>query len=154
MIVKEFIQGGKLIRQYSDEGYTLLQVETGIEYGMAVDVYPCQYTYEETTNLIDEPGKTPADIKEELTSAVQKYMDNKARERGYDDILKAVSYRGDAVNETFAKEAEACFVWRSAVWTKCYAILAEIEADLRGIPTVEELIAELPKLVWPDEVAE
>ena len=54
MIIQELIQDGKLIRQYSDEGYTLLQVETGIEYSDAVDTYPSKYTYIETSNLIEE----------------------------------------------------------------------------------------------------
>ena len=148
MIVKELIQNGKFIRQYSDMGYTLLQLETGIEYGMAVDIYPCMYTYEETSNLIDEPIQTPDEVQAELTAAVQIYMDNRARERGYDDILKATSYRGDTINPTFAKEAELCFVWRSQVWTRCYEILAEVEAGVRPIPSKEELIAELPKLDW------
>ena len=57
MIVKEFIQDGKLVKQYSDKGYTLLQVETGIEYNEAIDVYPSQYTYKETDKLIDSEQK-------------------------------------------------------------------------------------------------
>ena len=39
-----------LIRHFSDEGKKLLQVETGIVYGEAVDVIPCRYTYEEITD--------------------------------------------------------------------------------------------------------
>ncbi len=42
----------RLIRHYSDEGFYLLQVETGIEYSDAVDIIPCRYTYEETDNSI------------------------------------------------------------------------------------------------------
>ena len=41
------------IRRYSDEGYYLLQVETGYKYAEAVDVYPSSYTYEETDELIE-----------------------------------------------------------------------------------------------------
>ena len=44
-----------LIRHYSDEGYLICQMDTGIEYIEAVDVYPCKYTYVETEHLIPQP---------------------------------------------------------------------------------------------------
>ena len=56
MIQTELLKNGTLIRHYSDEGKMLLQVETGLEYAEAVDVVPCQYTYEETENDIEEGG--------------------------------------------------------------------------------------------------
>ena len=42
-----------LIRHYSDT-YTIIQVETGNEYGEAIDKYPCEYTYVESDNPLDE----------------------------------------------------------------------------------------------------
>lgn len=54
MIKTELLQDGTLIRHYSDIGMKLLQVETGIEYDEAVDVIPCQYTYEETENPLED----------------------------------------------------------------------------------------------------
>lgn len=36
------------IRHYSDAGFKIRQVETGLVYDDAVDVIPCRYTYEET----------------------------------------------------------------------------------------------------------
>ena len=42
------------IRHYSDSGYKIRQVETGELYNDAVDVVPCQYTYEETDEPIDD----------------------------------------------------------------------------------------------------
>lgn len=44
----------ELIEHYSDNGVFIKQVETGIEYSSAVDVYPCRYTYEETDKPIEE----------------------------------------------------------------------------------------------------
>lgn len=102
--------------------------------------------YEVEENPIYVP--TEEEIRKQLTDGVQSYMDSVAQTRGYDDILKAISYRGDTVNTTFAQEGEACFTWRSQVWTKYYAILAEVKAGNRAIPTLEEVIAELPVLVW------
>lgn len=48
MVQTEILQDGKLIRHYSDCGKALLQVETGLVYDEAVDIVPCQYSYEET----------------------------------------------------------------------------------------------------------
>ena len=53
MIRTELLNDGKLIRHYSDSGMKLLQVETGVMYDEAVDVVPCRYTYEETTEPIE-----------------------------------------------------------------------------------------------------
>lgn len=53
MIKTELLQDEKLIRHYSDCGMKLLQVETGIVYDEAIDIVPCQYTYEETDQRVD-----------------------------------------------------------------------------------------------------
>ena len=49
-----------LIRHYTDdpEHKTLLQVETGVEYDDAVDLYPCAFTYEEIDKPIEEEQET------------------------------------------------------------------------------------------------
>ena len=53
MIKTELLNDGTLIKHYSDAGFMLLQVETGIKYADPVDVVPCMYTYEETDEVID-----------------------------------------------------------------------------------------------------
>lgn len=53
MIKTEYLNDGTLIKHYSDAGFMLLQAETGIKYSEPVDVVPCQYTYEETDELIE-----------------------------------------------------------------------------------------------------
>jgi hypothetical protein len=54
MIRTELLKDGTLIRHYSDSGMKLLQVETGMVYDEAIDVVPCQYTYEETENPVEQ----------------------------------------------------------------------------------------------------
>ena len=54
MIVRERIEGTNLIKTYSDEGYYILQVETGIEYAEAIDIETAPYTYQETDHKIEE----------------------------------------------------------------------------------------------------
>ena len=53
MIKTEYLNEGTLIKHYSDAGFMLLQVETGIKYYDPVDIVPCRYTYEETDEPID-----------------------------------------------------------------------------------------------------
>ena len=54
MILTEYLNDGTLIKHYSDAGFMLLQVETGAKYSDPIDVVPCRYTYEETSELIDD----------------------------------------------------------------------------------------------------
>lgn len=53
MILTEYLNDNTLIKHYSDKGFLLLQVETGLKYSDPVDMIPCPYTYEETNELID-----------------------------------------------------------------------------------------------------
>ena len=53
-IKTELVDNGGRIRHYSDNGFRILQVETGIVYDEAVDVLPCRYTYTETNEAIPE----------------------------------------------------------------------------------------------------
>ena len=50
IIVEQFSEN--LIRHYSDKGVKIKQVETGLIYDEAIDLIPCQYTYEETDEII------------------------------------------------------------------------------------------------------
>lgn len=90
---------------------------------------------------------TAEEIQLKLTQLVQIFMDVKVQERGYDSILSACSYVDTGI-ERFDREGELCRVWRSAVWNKCYEILAEVQSGKRDVPTEEELIEMLPKLEW------
>lgn len=62
MIVTEYFMTRKdgvvLNRTYSDEGFYILQNETGIEYSEAVDVEGAPYTYSETDKLIEVEEET------------------------------------------------------------------------------------------------
>lgn len=53
MIKTEYLNDGTLIKHYSDAGYLLLQNETGAKYAEPIDLVPCQYTYTETDELVD-----------------------------------------------------------------------------------------------------
>ena len=53
MIIEEFLNDNTLVKHYSDEGYILLQNETGNKYQETIDVVPCPYTYSETDEKIE-----------------------------------------------------------------------------------------------------
>lgn len=56
MIQVEYLNDGALIKHYSDTGMLMRQEETGLLYGEAIDVMPCQYTYTETNEPADVEG--------------------------------------------------------------------------------------------------
>ena len=98
---------------------------------------------------IEAEPPTPEEIQANLTQAVQAHMDKTAQERHYDDIFTATSYVNSS-DPVFAAEASALLLWRDQVWRLCYTILDEVKAGVRPIPSVTELLNELPKFVWPE----
>ena len=96
---------------------------------------------------IPEPP-TPGQIIAQCTGAVQQHLDTFARTRNYDGILSAATYATSQVPK-FKAEGQYAVEARDATWAKCYEVLAAVEAGSRPIPTPDELIAELPALVWP-----
>ncbi|MDX1159423.1 hypothetical protein GOL34_30950, partial [Sinorhizobium medicae] len=84
-------------------------------------------------------------------AAIQAHLDAKARERQYDGIQTAITYRGDP-NPQFSAEGEALFAWRSAVWTYSTAELVKVLAGERAEPSLEEFMAELPAFQWPPQL--
>ena len=103
---------------------------------------------------VPEPSKEEieAQLQKQLTDAVQVALDNFAKTRGYDGIMSACSY-SNSTDAQFKLEADYCIQLRDTTWRMGYAILAEVKAGNRPVPTVEELIAELPvgSAKWPDE---
>ena len=64
MIQTEYMNGGTLIRHYSDAGYMLKQVETGLLYPDPVDLVPCPHTYIETDIPVDPEENVEPDTPE------------------------------------------------------------------------------------------
>lgn len=58
MIIREFYltreDGVNLYKTYSDQGFKIKQIETGVVYDEAIDVENAPYTYEETDELIEQ----------------------------------------------------------------------------------------------------
>ena len=83
----------------------------------------------------------------EYSEAVQEHLDAEAKTKLYDNIMSACSYASGT--GTYATEGQAALTWRIAVWEYVEQVLADVEAETRTLPTVSELIAELPAMTWP-----
>jgi len=99
--------------------------------------------------LQDAPAPTAAQVEAQKVALVQAHMDAKARGLRYDSIANAITYADEPAVPKFQAEGLAFRTWRSLVWARCYAILAEVQAGEREIPTDDELIGELPLLDLP-----
>lgn len=75
----------------------------------------------------------------------QLHLDVKAKTHGYDSILSATTF-ATFTNSHHEAEGQACIKWRDAVWS------AEFES-MKGNPTIDMLIASLPKIDWPILIA-
>ena len=57
MIIREFFKtredGVNLYRTYSNQGFMVRQIETGVLYSEPIDIEDALYTYEETDELIE-----------------------------------------------------------------------------------------------------
>lgn len=70
MIQVEYLNGGTLVRHYSDKEVLLLQNETGVKYADPIDVVPCAYTYSET----EEPIENEEEVVDENEATIEDYQ--------------------------------------------------------------------------------
>ena len=97
---------------------------------------------------IDNPPTyvpTQEEIIQSFKDAIQNTLDDEAKIKGYDNIVSACSYAG--YPNVFQAEAVAFGQWRANVWAYGYAELDKVIAGTRPVPTIAEIIAELPALV-------
>jgi hypothetical protein len=86
-------------------------------------------------------------LKEQVVTTIQTLLDNTARSRGYDDIVSLCTYANSTIPK-FKAEGQAGVDWRDACWAKCYQIMSEVQGGTRSIPTPEEILSELPNIIW------
>lgn len=97
----------------------------------------------------DPPPPAPEDQLTILTAAVRARLDAFAHTRDYDGIMSAATYVVDA-NPKFQAEGRCAVEARSRTWAKAYEIMDAVAAGERPAPSVEEFLAELPPLAWPE----
>lgn len=82
----------------------------------------------------------------DLTFTLEQFYDARARERNYDNRLTCALRAG--YPGPFQAEGLAFAVWMDNCNAYSYDVMRSCLAGARAIPTAEELIAELPLLVW------
>jgi hypothetical protein len=92
---------------------------------------------------------TPDELIRAAIAAVQKALDDKAREYGYDNIVSACSYAVDPVNQTFKDEGLAFLCWRSKSWSRLIELENRIRSGQIPVPSVEEVVALMPEFEPP-----
>ena len=98
--------------------------------------------------LIDRVIPT-SEILQSFTANLQKHLDDTANLYGYDNINTAVSYAEESAVLKFQIEGRAFRSWRSLFWLEVNKIKDLVLAGDREIPSLEQLIEELPKLNLP-----
>jgi len=78
-----------------------------------------------------------------MEEVIAKHLDSKAQSFGFDDIKSARTYTG--FNNHFKPIAIKLAKWSADVWFKAEQIKQEVAKGKREMPTVEELLNELPK---------
>jgi len=99
--------------------------------------------------LKNPPPPSAEQVVAGLQGAVQTQLDTTAQAAGYDDIRSAVTYADEPAVPKFQREGQAFRAWRSLSWAKCSEVLNEVKAGKRPMPSVDELLAELPVFELP-----
>ena len=92
--------------------------------------------------MIGIKPKTAEQLQAEITSAIQSMLDAKAQSMRYDNMMSARSYTG-YVNP-YQAEAQSLAIWASNCWVKSGEIEAAVWDGTRVMPTVAEVLAEMP----------
>ena len=91
------------------------------------------------------PEEQQAALIKSYDSSLTLYFDSKAKEKNYDNRISCsvrAGYPGP-----FQAEGLAFATWMDTCNAICYQILADVQAELRPIPTIEEVTLEFPTLI-------
>lgn len=80
----------------------------------------------------------------EMEDAVQAHLDTVAAKAGYDNIYTACTYAEEGAVPKFQMEGKQLRAWRSLVWAYCHTVLKDVQDKKREVPSISQLITELP----------
>lgn len=95
-------------------------------------------------------SETLKDLQNEFDTAITNRLDQFAQTRLYANIGSACTYV-DSTIPKFKAEALYCVQLRDLTYIQSYSILDDVLSGRRPIPTLQEVLDELPTPKWPDE---
>ena len=90
---------------------------------------------------------SPEEVWSGFAAKIQSRLDAFALTRGYDSGALCASYKGDP-DPKWDGEATCYIAKRSQTWKKFYSIQDAVSAGTREMPTLDDLLLELPVLTW------
>ena len=80
-----------------------------------------------------------------VEEAIENHINTTVKAKGYNSQDSIAKYL--VVGNPFYDECTAISLWIGSVWAYSHQVQADVLAGTRAMPTIEELIAELPELV-------
>ena len=131
-------------------------------YDSSIKFYPINFELDEIQqnynlfilkNEVWIKGEETVDITiKRIIDYIQYKLDEFAKEKGYDSILSAVSYSTSDIPK-FKAEGIYAKKLRDSVWNKANELFNEFKSEQwETIPTMSEIIQELPEIKWPNEL--
>lgn len=117
---------------------------------LSIPVSPSNRHYNDLINTGVEVGPyvAPPPSADDFANAIQAHVDATAKSKGYADGVAIAGYSTSTI-PAWASEATAFIAWRDQVWLYAYTELAKVQGGQREVPTIAQLIAELPTIAWP-----
>ncbi|MBE3030104.1 hypothetical protein CCAL9344_07920 [Campylobacter sp. RM9344] len=144
----------KILGYYDDQIHTTIptpnfQISDEI-WQEAIDKNANKVDAKTKTLFFEAKEPTLEDIKAKFLSDVDALLNQKAHEKGYDNIATAASYA--AMPNPFYEEGVAFFKWRSEVYTYCYGILEKVQKGELAITdeNIAKVMQDMPKLELPE----
>lgn len=85
-------------------------------------------------------------ITERLEAALDSHIDSEVKKLGYLSLDRLVGVYSNSENPKWKAEALGAAKWNTAIWRTSLMIINEVRQG-RPIPSEEELLSEMPKLV-------
>ncbi len=124
--------------------------------GKIVGVYACQqdgyaeeFLEDDNPEVIEALAPSSITTITDFENAIQNLVDSTAREKQFRDGVTLASYTA-STKQKWAAEAQAFVAWRDNVWFYAYGELAKVQAGQRQQPTVEQFLAEIAPIAWPN----
>lgn len=94
------------------------------------------------------PALDPLSVQATALVAIQQLLDNVAMAHGYDSMERLCSY-SQSTHAKWASEGAYGIQYRDACWLAAQSIHDAVNAGQRTLPTVAEVLAEMPAVEWP-----